>query len=292
MTAEPSLAADRETPFRALFLSDVHLGRTHRERQKLLIDLLEAHRPSLDEVFILGDLFEFWISYRSAVFSHFVPILGALRRLSDAGVRITYLAGNHDFAFNDTFHELTGAEVHLAPISVLRAGLRIYLCHGDQINGLDRSYLLLRRLLHNRFLQSAMRLIHPDLAWRIAERVAKTSRKKSPRGSIPDDQFRLFIAQRSAERCDLAAHGHTHRPALARFSPSADHGPFSPHSVVVLNPGEWIDELTYGLLSGHTAVLMRYPDTTLERIDLTPRATGRGEWQEAAVGARHGDRAE
>src|SRR5262245_13991275 len=88
-------------PERALFVSDCHLGagtpREDRARQDRLVTFLETEAATASRLFLLGDLFDFWFEYRHAVPRGHLRVLGALARLTKAGVPVTFLGGNHDF---------------------------------------------------------------------------------------------------------------------------------------------------------------------------------------------------
>src|SRR5512135_3732315 len=85
----------------AYFLSDAHLGaepaEREAERERRLHAFLDSLPGRASHLFIVGDLFDFWFEYRTAIPRRLFPTLAVLRRLHDAGVGITYLNGNHDF---------------------------------------------------------------------------------------------------------------------------------------------------------------------------------------------------
>lgn len=88
---------------RAIFIADAHLRHEGDENYRLLVEFLTELRGTVDTLFILGDLFEFWIGYETVPFTHYLPILKKLQELAENGTEIVYLEGNHDFHMGPFF---------------------------------------------------------------------------------------------------------------------------------------------------------------------------------------------
>ncbi|WP_236685547.1 UDP-2,3-diacylglucosamine diphosphatase [Geobacter pickeringii] len=146
---------------RTIFIADAHLRHEDDRNYRLLMEFLAGLRGTADTLYILGDLFEFWIGYRQVPFTHYLPLLDLLRELTASGVRLVYLEGNHDFHLGPFFTETLGVSVHPGPVEVELGGKRVYLCHGDEVNRRDHSYRLLRFILHNRLIKAAVPLVPP-----------------------------------------------------------------------------------------------------------------------------------
>jgi UDP-2,3-diacylglucosamine hydrolase len=226
------------------FLSDMHLGAEppgavpHREER--LVEFLQDLRGKASDLFLVGDLFEFWWEYRHyAPRGHF-PFLRALADLAGAGVSVRVLLGNHDFAYRDFFPRELGIPVFRNWCGELQ-GLRAFVCHGDGLAASDGAYRLARRVLDfapNRFLFG---LLHPDLGMRLARLVGGTSRDANKDRRIPVQEY-LDAASKimENERASLFVHAHNHQGGLWHLG-SAGQG-------TVLNPGQWLFELGYGVL--------------------------------------------
>ncbi len=83
------------TPMRTLFLADAHLRQEADDNYRLLMRFLAGLRGETETLYILGDLFDFWIGYPRSAFPHYLPLLEALEELRRSGTRIVYLEGNH-----------------------------------------------------------------------------------------------------------------------------------------------------------------------------------------------------
>ena len=102
------------------FVSDFHLGTdgrlTSQEREKQIVRWLEEIRHDAKELFLVGDVFDFWFEYQKVVPKGFVRLLGKLGELSDAGLPIHFFTGNHDMWMFRFMEEELGIPIHKEPI--------------------------------------------------------------------------------------------------------------------------------------------------------------------------------
>src|SRR4051812_30202097 len=87
------------------FLSDFHLGAPDYagslQREKIIVEFLDSIKHNASEIFIVGDMFDFWYEYRKVVPKGFVRLLGKLAELTDSGISIHFFVGNHDMWMKD-----------------------------------------------------------------------------------------------------------------------------------------------------------------------------------------------
>lgn len=226
---------------RKVFIADAHLKQAGDENYRKLLTFLAGLRGTTDTLFILGDMFEFWIGYRQVPFIHYLPVLEELRQLRAHGVSIVYFEGNHDFHMGPFFEETLAARVYPGPAIVELDGKRVYLCHGDQINRRDYGYRLLRLVLHNPLTRLLTHVVPPAVASLIAVRMGATSRQNHHQRRTRWDYvgiMREFAAERFREGCDAVITGHFHIPLLEQ---SADGS-----GGVLLSLGDWITHFSYG----------------------------------------------
>ena len=92
---------------RYLFISDQHLGLQTKEiedkKERLLVKFLEFARENCDELFLVGDLFDYWFEYKRVYQKGFFRTLTALQDISEKGIKLHYFIGNHDFLHRDFF---------------------------------------------------------------------------------------------------------------------------------------------------------------------------------------------
>jgi UDP-2,3-diacylglucosamine hydrolase len=224
------------------FFSDAHLGAapagSEVERTARLHDFLAALPGSAESLYILGDLFDFWFEYRSAIPRRYFDTLAALRRVREAGLEITYLNGNHDFWLGRFLHETVGLRTHHGALSLERQDRRIWLHHGDGLVGGDLGYRVLRRILRHPASIAIYGLIHPDLGLPLARWVSRFSRESREGRDFDGDRlWREIAAPRFADGFDAVIIGHFHH-AFERREGGRE--------FFVL--GDWIRNFTYAVL--------------------------------------------
>ena len=82
------------------FLSDAHLGakllKDNREREIMLVEFLQSIKPDCLELYLLGDMFDFWFEYKHVVPKGHVRFLAELANFTDQGIKVHFFTGNHD----------------------------------------------------------------------------------------------------------------------------------------------------------------------------------------------------
>src|SRR5690348_881531 len=163
-----------------LFISDVHLGAGRPDadaaRGARLISFLDRHAASARELYILGDLFDFWFDYRHAIPKHHVPVLAKLGALVERGVPVTFFGGNHDFWAGPYLRDTFGIRSFDGPATLPIDGRNVALMHGDGLARGDAGYKALKGMLRNPVTMAAYRALHPDFGIPFALWVSRVSR--------------------------------------------------------------------------------------------------------------------
>ncbi len=225
------------------FISDIHLGllsrEVEKEREKKLLKFLDFAKESCDELFIIGDLFDYWFEYRRVIQKGFVRTLASLEEFSEKGKKVHYIIGNHDFLHRDFFEKEVGAALYHDSIDMSLNGKKFFMAHGDGLVKNDLGYKILKKFLRNRYLQKIYSLVHPDLGIKIASATSRTSRDYTANkhyGQI-DGLFETAKAKIDSGY-DYVIFGHSHERALEKYS----HGTY-------INLGTWLDKPCYGKFS-------------------------------------------
>lgn len=222
------------------FISDVHLGlqkdNLEREKEKLLVDFLKFAESNCDELFIVGDLFDYWFEYKRVIQKGFIRTLGALASFRDTGKEIHYIIGNHDFLHKDFFEKEIGAKVYEEEIITELNGSKFFIAHGDGLMAGDNGYKMLKKVLRNKFIQRVYSIIHPDLGIKIASGSSKASRDYTSTKNYGEFSGLLDTAKILINKeYDYVVFGHSHRRAMEKI----DNGMY-------VNLGTWLKKPCYG----------------------------------------------
>lgn len=138
------------------FLADVHLGlelKDYKAREVQFISLLDNLPQNTTDLYLLGDIFDFWYEWKHVIPSKYARVVGALARVSARGIKIHYFTGNHDIWLYRFFQQEIGAQVLKKPEVVEIDGKRLFLAHGDALWYNPLNYRLLQKLFKCRFAQ-------------------------------------------------------------------------------------------------------------------------------------------
>lgn len=225
-----------------IFISDLHLGLQpadmEKKKENLLVKLLDEVASKGDRLFILGDLFDYWFEYRRVIQKGFLKTLAGLQTLSEKGVEIHYIIGNHDFLHDDFFEKEIGIKkVYQDPFSIDLDGKKFYLGHGDGLVKNDIGYLILKKILRSRILQWIYSLIHPDLGIWLASFTSKTSRGYTKTKNYGEVDGMFEEAKRKInEGFDYVIFGHLHQRKFEKYN-----------NGTYINLGSWLDKPCYGI---------------------------------------------
>ncbi|MEC4721413.1 UDP-2,3-diacylglucosamine diphosphatase [Noviherbaspirillum sp. CPCC 100848] len=202
----------------ALFVSDVHLQPELPCTTDAFLLFLRREAPRARQLFLLGDLFEYWAGDDDLETPYLRRIADALRAVSDAGVRLYWIAGNRDFLVGQGFAEATGAQLLQEPYVTEIANHPVVLLHGDAQCTDDLGYMQFRAMVRQPEWQRQF------LAMPLAQRKAviegmRAGSRDAQRGKsheITDVNLAAIDGVFAQSGAALMIHGHTHRPAIHR----------------------------------------------------------------------------
>ncbi len=240
------------------FLSDFHLGAPNAEaslvREKRIIHFLDSIKADAEQIFILGDMFDFWYEYKKVVPKGFVRILGKLAELSDSGIKLHFFVGNHDMWMRGYFEKELGIPVYYQPEKFDLYGKKFYIGHGDGLGPADHGYKFMKKVFRNKACQWMFGALHPQSGIGLANYFSRKSRAAT--GQI-DEQFLgedkewLIIHAREILKTahfDFFVFGHRHLPI------EFDLGNESRY----INLGDWISYNSYAVFDGKEMKLNYY----------------------------------
>ena len=192
------------------FISDIHLGARYitdkRAHEQKVVAMLENIGKDATHIYLLGDILDYWFEYKTVVPRGYIRFFGALARLSDAGVKITWLVGNHDIWLFDYLRDELGVEIVDGAVVTEIDGKKFYLAHGDAVGKLNKkSFRLIRGLFRNKLCQKLYSAIHPRWTVPFAYKWSSGSRKSHSGSSGwrgDDREMSIIFAKNYLEKVD------------------------------------------------------------------------------------------
>lgn len=236
------------------FISDIHLGAPslkpefESRRRKELGRFFSTVETSGGRMIIVGDLFDFWFEYKHVVPKKFFWLYAKLREMVDAGIHVDYVAGNHDFYLGHFFEDAVGLNVYQDGFSEEIGGKKFLVVHGDGLALKDDGYRMLKKLLRNRFVQSMIRWVHPDVGFAMAHAFSRKSREYTTSKDFGEtDGMRLFAGDKLGDGYDYVVMGHNHVPRFEKFGGG-----------IYVNLGDWLKNFTYAIFDGNEMQLLKW----------------------------------
>ncbi|MBN1413570.1 MAG: UDP-2,3-diacylglucosamine diphosphatase [Bacteroidales bacterium] len=237
------------------FISDVHLGlypaAKSLEREKILVRWLDSIKTEAAELYLLGDIFDFWHEYHKVVPRGFTRFLGKLAEMSDSGTKIHYFTGNHDVWVYDYLPAEIGLTLYRNHIVREIEGFRFFIGHGDGLGHGDYGYKLLKAIFTNRILQWLFARIHPNASLAFGHRWSRSSRYAKGIDAEPykgeKKELQMVFARKTIchDPFDFFIFGHRHIPYDIRIG----------EKTRVINLGDWITHFTYAVWQNKTLEL-------------------------------------
>ena len=255
-------------PKKIYFLSDFHLGAPDHaaslEREKIIVRFLDDVKADAAEIFIVGDMFDFWYEYRKVVPKGAVRLLGKLAELSDAGIQLHFFVGNHDMWMRGYFQQELNMPVYFEPKSFQRNGMKILVGHGDGLGPGDHGYKRLKKVFRNPFCKWLFGILPPVAGMGLAHYMSRRSRAQTGGREeifLGEEKEWLIIyckEKLKQEHFDYMVFGHRHLAIDYRLHSSADAANADQRPSRYINLGDWIRYFTYAVLDGEKMELRSY----------------------------------
>lgn len=240
------------------FLSDFHLGAPDHakslEREKRLVQFLDEIKNDAGEIFLVGDMFDFWYEYKKVVPKGYVRLLGKLAELSDAGVQLHFFVGNHDMWMKEYFQQELNMPVYYEPKEFERSGKKFLIGHGDGLGPGDHGYKRLKKIFRNPACQWLFGVLPPVIGVGLANYLSRRSRAQTGSAEevfLGEDKEWLIIYCKDVlqkENFDFFVFGHRHLAIDYRLSKDSRY----------INLGDWIRYFTYAAFDGEKMELKSY----------------------------------
>lgn len=244
---------------RIYFISDFHLGAPNaamsRQREKKVVAFLKEIEPTLDSLFILGDIFDFWFEYNKVIPKGYTRLLGCLAALSDKGIPIHVFTGNHDLWMRGYFEEELGIKVYHQPKVFRWNQHTFFIGHGDGLGPGDHGYKRLKKIFRNPICQWLFAKLHPDWGIGLANYFSRTSREATGSseqhflGADKEWLIQYCFRKLQQQPIDYFLFGHRHFPIDFTLNEKSRY----------VNVGDWIQHFSYAVYDGDTLQLITRP---------------------------------
>jgi UDP-2,3-diacylglucosamine hydrolase len=243
------------------FASDLHLGTPDESssvaREKLFVRWLDEVKKDAAQIYIIGDIFDFWHEYETVVPKGFVRLQGKLAELADAGIPIHIFTGNHDLWMFGYLEKELGVKIHYAPIQKELNGKKFFIGHGDGLGPGDHGYKFIKKVFSNPVCQFLFKWIHPDTGVRLANYFSRKSRYATGtnekileeyKGENNEWLVQFSKSELNKQHYDYFVFGHRHLPLDIQLSDKSRY----------INTGDWLDYNSYAVFDGINLELKYY----------------------------------
>lgn len=233
------------------FVSDSHLGvpayKPSLERERLLVKWLETVKADAQEIFLLGDIFDFWFEYSTVVPKGFARLLGKLAEITDSGIPVHFFKGNHDLWTFGYLEKEVGLTVYNHPVERVFNGKKFFIGHGDGLGPGDTGYKLMKRVFANKINQKLFSFLHPGLGLRIAlyfskkSRIAKGTSDETFRGEHKERLITFCLEKLKVYHYNYFVFGHRHLPLDYKLNQDSRY----------INTGDWVSKFSFAEFDGN-----------------------------------------
>lgn len=237
------------------FASDFHLGTpsydSTRERELRLVQWLDNIKTDAAEVFLMGDVFDFWFEYKTVIPKGHTRFFGKLAELADLGIKLYFFKGNHDMWMFDYFKKEFGATIISNELIMERAGKKFFLHHGDGLGPGDNFYKFLKKFFRSKFCQWLFARLHPNFGVGIANYWSTHSRLANQKKEVAKPGEQEWLVKFCNDTLknihyDYMIFGHRHLPLDIQLNERSRY----------INLGEWVNyNYSYAVFDGEQLTL-------------------------------------
>jgi len=241
------------------FASDFHLGAPNAEksleREKKIVKWLDEVSKDATEIYLLGDIFDFWFEYKHSIPKGFVRLQGKIAELTDKGIPVTIFTGNHDMWIFDYIPKELGVKLYRKPITREYNGKKMMIGHGDGLGPGDHGYKFIKKVFANKLCQWGFARIHPNIGLGIANYWSTKSRQKTGNHDeifhgAENEWLAIYCKEylEKEQHIDYFIFGHRHLPLDLKVGDNSRY----------INLGEWIKYNSYAVFDGNKVELKYY----------------------------------
>lgn len=240
------------------FASDFHLGIPDYEasliREKKIVRWLDEIKTDAAEIFLVGDLFDFWFEHRYQAPKYFVRLLGKIAEITDSGIPVHFFKGNHDMWTFGYLEKELNVKVHSNELIRTFGDKKFYIHHGDGLGPGDYGYKFLKKVFRNPISQWLFARLHPNFAFWLATSWSKSKSwekfKPEEKPTIKNQEWLYLYSEEILKQnhYDYFIFGHRHKAFDIPLSQGSRY----------INLGDWMYYFTYAVFDGKNLELKKY----------------------------------
>lgn len=242
------------------FASDFHLGVKAKDssqiREKKIVKWLDQIQKDAFEIYLVGDVFDFWFEYKTVVPKGFIRLQGKIAELTDKGIPVHMFTGNHDMWIFDYIPDELGVKLYRGPIEKVYNEKKFFIGHGDGLGPGDKGYKFIKKVFSNKLCQWLFARLHPNFGIGLANYWSGKSRSSS---NLEEMEFlgekKEWLVQfcknkLEKEHFDYFVFGHRHLPLNIDL----------PRESKYINLGDWLHHYTFLVFDGKEVTLEKWED--------------------------------
>lgn len=223
-----------------VFISDLHLGAPNdlvsKQRELDFINWIDSIKHDISQLFLLGDIFDAWFEYKHVIPAKFTRFLGKCAELTDMGIQLFFMQGNHDLWTRSFMQKELGIQYISQPHICHINGLHIQLAHGDGMARQDWFYRLIKNVIYtNPITKFLYRQIHPDIGLPLARFFSATTRETEVNPVTFSDNIYHTLLEKHNAHIAYYIFGHVHVPTVKPLSDTSTY----------INLGSWFSTPHY-----------------------------------------------
>lgn len=241
------------------FASDFHLGTPNEkasfERELRIIRWLDEIKRDACEIFLVGDIFDFWFEYKHVIPKNFIRFQAKLIELHDSGIRVHLFSGNHDMWMFDYFEKQLDLTIQREPKVYQLMNHKFYIGHGDGLGPGDYKYKMLKKVFANKLCQKLFSLVPPFIGmgianfWSRESRAAQGHSEDKYKGNDKEWLYQYCESELQKEHYDFFIFGHRHLPIDETLSNGKSR---------YINLGDWLNYNSYVVYDGEYLTLKTF----------------------------------
>jgi UDP-2,3-diacylglucosamine hydrolase len=212
---------------------------------------LDEVSKDASEIFLVGDIFDFWFEYKRAVPRGFTRLLGKISELTDRGIPVHVFTGNHDMWIFDYLPQECGVTLHRAPIVREWNGRKFMIGHGDGLGPGDYGYKFIKRIFASKVCQWLFARLHPNFGIWLARSLSGYSRSTTGHKDLvylgAQEEWLIVYCKEQLDRehYDYFVFGHRHLPINHALTSASRY----------VNLGEWMSGESWAVWDGEALTL-------------------------------------